>query len=154
MTCGRPPARAGDVFFLHHLGGAQHALVFAFGEDHPLLGRRLGGGEDGLHHEAGAEDEAVQLIEIGFVILDRPGGDAGFLGRLGDRRRDAQDEALVEGRRDQIVGPEDRRVHRNRARGGDIGGLFASKTCDRLHRRHLHRFVDGARAAIQRAAEE
>jgi hypothetical protein len=42
-----------------HLGGAQHALVFAIGIDdaHRLLGLR----EDRLHHQAGAEDEALSL---------------------------------------------------------------------------------------------
>jgi hypothetical protein len=63
--------RLGDAFLEQHLRGAQHALVFAFGEDHALAFGILRRGEDRLHDEAGAEDKAVQLVEIGVEIGDR-----------------------------------------------------------------------------------
>ena len=74
--------RYGEPFLEQHLGGAKHALVLAFGIDDALRLGRLCSREDRLHDEAGAEDKAVQLVEIGVEILDRTFGDAALLAAL------------------------------------------------------------------------
>ncbi len=89
--------RLGRILLQQNLGGAQHALVLAFGKDHALLLGLLRGGEDRLHDEAGAPDETVELVEIGVEIGDRAQRHPGLGRRAGNGRRDAQDEALVEG---------------------------------------------------------
>ena len=65
--CIRDRDRNGEPFLQRDLGGAQHALVLALGIDHALgIGLRLL--EQRLHQEAGAEDEARELLAIGLDI--------------------------------------------------------------------------------------
>src|SRR5260370_984405 len=74
---------------------AKHALVLALRVDDALLGRtRLG--EERLHDEAGAEDEAVELVGVSVEVGDRPPSDAALHGRACDRRRNAQHETRIE----------------------------------------------------------
>ncbi|MNU62081.1 hypothetical protein D3C71_512970 [compost metagenome] len=145
--------RDAGAFFQEHLGGAQHALVFAFGKDDALLFGGFRGIEDRLHDEAGAPDETVQLVEIGFEIGDRPGGDAACGRCTGDSRRDAQDETRIERRGNEIVRAEDRCFT---AIGfcRDFRDFLTRKLGDGLHGGHLHFLVDRGCAAIQRAAED
>ena len=114
---------------------------------------RLGGREDRLHDQAGAEDEAVQPVEIGGQVGDRARRDAAVAGRLRHGRRDAQDQPRIEGRGDQEVRPEDRRLAGIGA-CRDIRRLLAGQRGDGAHRGHLHLLVDGAGAAVERAAED
>src|SRR5690606_34480340 len=71
----------GHLLFEDDLGGPQHALVLAIreGDTLALLPRSL---HHRLHHHAGAEDEAVEAVLIGFEILDWPPRNAGIHGRL------------------------------------------------------------------------
>ena len=145
--------RLGDALFEHDLRGAQHALVLAVGIDDALGLRALGDREDGLHHQARAEDEAVELVDIGVEIVDRARGDAALASSPGDGRRDAQDQARVERRGDQEVRAEGRRLF-GIGLGGDVRRLLARKRRDGADGRHLHLLVDGARAAIERSPED
>src|SRR5208337_1443831 len=67
--------RPRDALLEHHLRRAQHALVFALRIEHPLV-RRAGLGEQRLHHENRAEDEAIELVGIGVKVGDRAARDA------------------------------------------------------------------------------
>ena len=60
-----------DAFLEHHLGGPQHPLVLAVGED-DALALAPGRCEHRPHDQAGAEDEAVELARIGVEVGDRP----------------------------------------------------------------------------------
>ena len=107
-----------DLLLDDHLRGAQHALLLAVGEGDalPLPARLV---DDRLHHEAGAEDEAVELLAVGVEIGDRALGDAGVHRGPRHRRRDPEDQPLVERVGDQVVAPEGRpgaRSPRPRAR--------------------------------------
>ena len=84
-----------QTFVYHHLHGAQHALVFAFGVGDALVWHRyrFGRREDRAHEHAGLVDKARQLLAIGFHVLDRARGNAGLFSGFGDRRRNAQDQA-------------------------------------------------------------
>ena len=135
-----------------NLRGPQHALVLALGEDDAVLLGALCGAEDRLHHKTGAPDEAVQLVEIGVEILDRPRGHPRFSRGLRDGRRDAQDETRVEGRRDEIVGAEDGGLAAIGA-GRDVRDFLARQRGNGLHGGHLHLLVDGAGAAVERSPE-
>ena len=145
--------RDGRIVFQQELGGAQNAFVFAFGKDHALVGRKLCRRHDRLHDEAGTVDEAAQLIRIGFEIGDRATRHAGFGGGFGDRRGDAQHQALVEGRGNEVARAEDRRFTTNRL-GGDFVDFLTGQRCDGPHGGHLHLFVDGGRATVERATED
>ncbi len=140
-------------FFQKHLSGAQHALVFAFGKDDTLLFRALGTVEDRLHDEAGTPDEAVQLIEIGIEIGDGSRCDATCGGSARDGGCNAQDEARIERRGDQVVRAEDRRLFAI-GLGSDFGDFLAGQFGNRTDRRHLHLFIDAGCAAIERTAED
>ena len=107
----------------------------------------------GFIDQTRAEHEARQAVDIGRPVLDRARRDAGFAGRLGDRRGDAQDQPGIERRGDQEIGAEHRRLAGIGARR-DVGRLLAGKSGDRAHRRHLHLLVDGAGAAIERTAKD
>ena len=114
------------------------------------MARRL---EHRLHHQAGAEDKTVELVDIGREVGDRPRRHAGFASGFRHRRRDAQDEARVEGRGDQEIRAEHRCLAGIGARR-DVRRLLAGKGRDCPHGGHLHLLVDGAGAAVQRPAED
>ena len=105
--------RLGEALLQHHLRRPQHPLVLALGIDHALH-RRARLGEQRLHDEAGAEDEAVELVGIGVEIGDRPARDAALHRRARDRRRDAQHQPRIERARDQRGLAEQRRLRRHR----------------------------------------
>ena len=73
MTCGRP-IRIGSAMPSSSTTCAARSTRSSSPSaiDDALGLRGLGGREDRLHDEAGAEDEAVQLVEIGVEIGDRP----------------------------------------------------------------------------------
>ena len=98
--------RAGKFFFDHDLGGAQHALIFAFGKNDALALGLAGGLENGTHADTGVIDEFGELGAVGIPIGDRPGRDARINRRQGDCRCDLDDEARIERLRNQIFGPE------------------------------------------------
>ncbi|KEH12384.1 hypothetical protein GY15_21180 [Delftia sp. 670] len=134
------------------LGGAQHALVLAFGIGHALL-VGLGSGEHRTHEHAGLVDEAGQALAVGVVVGDGAGGDAGLFGSLGHGRRDAQDQAGVEGRGDQVVGAE-LQLLALVGSGDFIADVLLGQCGDFAHAGQLHGFGDLGGAAVQRATED
>ena len=94
--------RFGDPFLDDGLDRAQHPFILAFGIDHALRAR-FGGLHHGLHDEAGAEHKARQCLFIEGKIGDRLFRDTRVHRGLCDRRGDAQDQARIEGRRNETV---------------------------------------------------
>ena len=136
----------------HDLGRPQDALILAFGvDDAHRLALRLG--EHRLHDEAGAEDKTVEPFLVGVEVGDRPRRDAGRHRRLGDRRRDAQDQARIERIGDERARAEGQRLAAHRP-CCDLRRRLARQHRDRLDRRHLHLFVDGGGADVEGAAED
>ena len=129
----------------------KHPLVLALGID-DALHRRPRLGEQRLHHEAGAEDEAVELIGIGVEIGDRPPRDAALHRGARDRRRNAQHQPRIERARNKRGPAEQRRLPAIGLRR-DFGWRLARERRDRGDGRLLHRLVDLARPGVERAAE-
>ena len=97
--------RQGDALVEDDLGGAQHAVVLAGAEDHPLgRGARLL--EHRPHHQAGLEDELVELLAVGVEVGDRPRRHAGIHRRLGDGRGELDDQPRIERLGDDLVRAE------------------------------------------------
>ena len=142
----------GDPLLQQHFRRAQHALVLAIGIDHPLR-RLLRRGKNLPHHEAGAEHEALQPLAIGIEVGDGPRRHAAVHRRLGHRRRHAQDQARVERCGDQRILAEQPRLAAI-GPGHHVGRRFAGEACDGVHRRLLHRLVDGGGAYVQRTPED
>ena len=136
----------------HRLHRAQHALVLALGVGHTLR-RAAGGMEHGMHQRAGAEREALEVPAIGGAVGERPPRHAALHRRLGDRRRDLEDQPRIEGFRDDVVGAEQRRRAAVRRRDR-LARLHPREPGQRLHRGDLHPLVDRARADIERAAKD
>jgi len=90
----------------HHLAGAQDALLFALGVGDALVLGPLGDRVDRLHHGAGGEHEALQLLAVGVHVGDRTLRDAAVKRRLCHRRRDLDHQARIEGLGDQVLGSE------------------------------------------------
>ncbi len=97
-------------------------------------------------------DEFVETVPIGIDVLDRPGRDSGFHGRLGNRRRDLADQARVEWIRNQVFGTEVADLL-TVGLGCHLGLLDARQFGNRLDGGQLHRFRDRARPDVERAAE-
>ena len=132
-------------------GGAQHAGIIAFGEDHCRLILTGAGVE-------AAQDAGCRVhprFEGGLIsvhINDRAAGDACVHTCLGDGGRDHINQARVKRCRDDVVAPE--------------AELFAIGHCDfvrdilarqfgqRFGAGDFHFVVDGASVDIERAAEE
>jgi hypothetical protein len=104
------------------------------------------------HQQAGVIDEIVELVAVALHVLDRPRGDAGIHRRLGHRRRDLEDQARIEGLRDQVFGTEGQ-VFGAIGGGHHLGLLGVRQLGDGAHRGDLHRLVDGGGADVERAAE-
>ena len=118
-----------DALVEDDLGGAQHAVVLAGAEDHPLgRGARLL--EHRPHHQAGLEDELAELLAVGVEVGDRPRRHARVHGGLGDRRRQLDDQPRIERLGDDLVGAEaaDRLAE---GAGHDLGRLLARERGER-----------------------
>ena len=145
--------RQRQLFVEDDLHRAQDALVLAFGVNDArrlAVARRE---EHRTHADAGAVDEALQLLAVGVHVEDRALGDARVHRCLRHRRRDDQDQARIEGLGNQVLGAEGQRLpgigqrhfarhHLVRHRGN---GTHAGK---------LHLFGDARRADVERAAED
>ena len=144
--------RPGHAFGQHRLHRTQHPLVLALGVDDT---RRvaLGRGEDRAHEHAGLVDIAGQRVAVGVQVGDRALGDTRLDRGRGHRRRDAQDQARVEGLRDQVLGAE---LQVLAGIGGRdlVAGLLLGQRGDLAHAGQLHRLGDLRGAAVQRAAED
>ncbi|XQU68068.1 NAD-specific glutamate dehydrogenase [Cupriavidus sp. H18C1] len=136
----------------HGLHRAQHALFLALGIG-DTLGRGLGGREHRLHDQAGVVDVLRQLLAIGLEVLDRTRGHTRLLRGARDGRRDLLDQALVERRRDDVVGAELQFLARVGG-GHRVVGLGLGQLGDRLDAGQLHFLGDLGRTAIERAAED
>ena len=134
------------------LHGAQHALVFAFGIGHALL-CQLGGVEHRTHEHTGLVHKAGQAFAVGGNVLDGPRGNA-RLGRcLGHCRGNAQDQAGVKGRRNQVVGAE-MKVFARIGRSDFIAEAGFGQFGDLAHAGQLHGLGDLGGAAVQCAPED
>ena len=132
--------------------GADNRFVLAFGEHHPLgLGAHRR--RDGLEQGGGRIEPRRQLIGIMIEVLDLAPGDARLHRRFRHRPADMADQARIERHRNDVVGTIDR--PRSAIGGGDfVGHVLARQRRQRFGGGDLHRFVDGAGAHIQRAAED
>src|ERR1700723_1413065 len=88
------------MFLEYDLRRAQHPLVLALGIDDALL-RLARRGEERLHQEAGAEDEAAEPVGVGVEVGDRPPSDAALHRRMRHRGCDAQHQTWIERARNQ-----------------------------------------------------
>src|SRR5690606_32534521 len=88
--------RRRNAFFQNDLGSAQYAFVFPIGIDNAFGLCAFGYREDRFHDETGAEDEAVQLVDICFEIFDGTSSNTASACSPGHRRRYAQDQPRVE----------------------------------------------------------
>ena len=154
---GRAPDqdRLREVFVHHDLHCTQHPFVLALGIGNALgTGRdRLGRGEHGTHEHAGLVDETRELLAVGVHVVDRTRGDARVGCGLSYGRRDAHDQARIEGRGDQVVRSE----HQFLA-GIGVGHLFADVGLGQVgnlaHAGQLHLLGDLGCAAVERATED
>ena len=97
--------------------------------------------------------EVVQLRAVRIPIGDRARRHPRGHRCHRHRGRDLDDQAWIEGARDDVVGAE--AAYLLTIGGGDDVALFdACQLGDRLHRRQLHLVGDGGRAHIQRTAED
>jgi len=143
----------GQAVIEHQLCGAQHALVFALGIGHALGGGGARGTEHRPHQHAGGIDKARQALAVGVHVLDRAHGHARRFGGFGHGRGNAQNQARVKRRRDQVVGAE----------GQFLAGIGSchfladvglGQVGDFAHAGQLHFLGDLGRAAVERAAED
>ena len=102
---------------------------------------------------AEGSSRADSSIRIGVEVGDLLPGDAGLHRRFRHRRRDAGDQARIEGRGNDVF----RAIDRARAAIGGghfVGHVLARQGGDGFGGGDLHRFIDGGGAHIQRAAED
>ncbi len=135
-----------------HLGRAQHALVLAFGVGHaPRLG--FGRSEHGAHEHAGLIDEAREAFAVSMEVGNGARGHARLGRGLRHGGRDAQNQAHVERRGDEVIRPEAQLLAR--VGGGHfVAHLGFGKVGDLAHAGELHGVRDLGRAAVERAAED
>ena len=146
---------AGQAFVDGGLGAAQHAFVFTLGIGHALefWCGGLGGSHDRAHQQAGGVDEAIERLPVGIHVLDGTGSHAGGCSGLGHGRGDAQDQARIEGRGDDVVGTEVQ-VLAGVGAGHLVAGLGLGQGGDLAHAGQLHLFGDARCAAVQRTPED
>ena len=108
------------------------------------------------HHPHELEAPRDQMFEAMPILLDgshRNAGDAALLGRLGHRRSDVEQDAVVERLGNEVVAAELERLdpvgleHR-------VGHVLAGEPREGARRCELHRAVDVGGSGIERAAEE
>src|SRR5690606_15664795 len=109
--------RGGNSLLDYDLSCAQHAFIFTVGINNALWFFLCAGrGKDRLHDEARAEDEAIETVEIGLHVFNWARRHARFHRGLGHCGSDAENQALIEWRRNDIVKPESGRIARIGAR--------------------------------------
>ena len=134
------------------VGGADHAVFLALGEDH-ALGLAAHIAEDVLQCACDGVETGRELGRIGLEVGDVVAGDTRFHGGARHGDGNARDEARIEGHRDQVFAPEGEA--RAMIGGGHfIGHVLAGEFGERTRGRHLHLLVDGAGPHIECAAED
>ena len=137
------------------LGAAQHALVLALGVGHTLdPGRRgLGRSDHRTHQQTGRVHIVVERLAIGVQILDRAAGHTGRGGGFGHGRGDAQDQARIERRGDDVVRAEVQ-VLAGIGVGHLVTGLGLGQGGNFTHAGQLHLLGDARGTAVQCAPED
>ncbi len=141
--------RVRNPLLQYHLGGPQHAFVFAVGKGNALV-LPLRPVDDRLHHEARTEHEAIEAVAISVPVLDRLLGNTRFHRCPRHGGRDAQDQALVERVGDDVLGAE----HGRRTGGRNFEARLMGQLGNGAHRRQLHFLVDRGRAHVERTPED
>ncbi len=133
-------------------GGAHHLLLFALGEDRAL---RLAPHAivDALECRGDGVAPGRELLGVFLEIEDGAAGHARIHRRLRHRDRDGRDQSRIERHGDDVAGAEFR-PHALVGRRDVVGHVLAGKGCERAGCRDLHVVVDGARAHVERAAED
>jgi hypothetical protein len=123
------------------------------GEDDALVGRRLHRALDLLQKSGGGIEPLRQALAVLVHVLDRPPRHARVHGRLGDEGRDVADQAGVEGRRDDVLGPE---LQPTSVVGGGhlVRHVLLGQTSQGLGAGDLHLVVHAPGAHIEGAAED
>ena len=144
--------RLGQAVVDGGLGGAQHAFVFALGVGDALqVG--LGGGKHRAHKHTGLVNKARQAVAVSLHVLNGARGHARVRRRLGHGRRNAQNQARVKRRRNQIIGAKTQLF-------ADVGRrhfgahLFFGQVGNLAHAGQLHLLGDFGGAAVERTAED
>jgi hypothetical protein len=143
--------RAADLLVGDDLCCAQRLVVLPLGEDDA----RVGGfrePEDLAHDLSRGIDAPLELVAV-FVEIDGLRGHARVDGRLGDRGRDPEEHALVEGLRDDVRRPEADRAQAVRFDDA-LGDVLARERGERVGGGELHFVVDRVGAHVEGAAED
>ncbi len=134
------------------LSGVQDTRLLPFGQHHAFrICTRLG--ENRLHEQVGFVDELGQLIDIGVEVGDRARRHAGVHRRLRHRWRDFDNQAWIEGLRNDVVRAE-AQILIAIGGGHHFALLRMGQLSNGMNRRQLHLFVNGSGTDIQRATED
>ncbi len=144
---------AGDALVNHHLGGAQHALFFAFGEGDTFFGRFFRGHDDGFHHRARGIHKGFELLAVGGHVGNRALGHAAFGRRLRHGRCHDEHQARVKRFGNQVFGAKAQGVA-NVGGGHFFALLGLGQIGNGVNGGHFHLFGDGGGTAVQRAPED
>ena len=117
------------------------------------LGSRLRLLVDDLHEGARRREHPGQAVAVGLEVGDRPPRDAALRGGLGHGGRHAQEHAVVEGLRDQVLAAEAEALDAVGA-GDRVRHVLLGEVGEGAGGRELHRLVDLAGAAVERAPED
>ena len=132
--------------------GAERAFILTFriGNAARAFAR---GFKHRAHEVAGTEHIAFQPAAIGGEILNRARGNAACHGSARHGGRHFQNQARIEGFRDDVIRPENRCLP---AIGGGhyFGSLNARKCGNGIRCCDFHFFIDGGRTHIQRTAKD
>ncbi len=148
---GRPANKnwPADAFFQDHLRSAQDTLILTIRKRNALP-LTLGALDHWLHDQSGTEDEAFQAVLVGAHVLDWTTRHPAVHCSLCNRWGNAQDQTLIEWRRNEIAAAEC-------GRGVTAQG-FQNRLVRQLRngigRRPLHVIIDRRRARVERAAED
>ena len=143
----------GQAFVHHDLGGAQHALVFAFGKGDAFFERILGHGKNRPHGGARGVDKALQLLAVGVHVSNRAQGHAALKRGLRHGRGDFHHQARIERLGDQVFRAKSELLAG--IGGGDhVALLGLGQFGNGVHRCNFHLDGDGRGARVERAPED
>src|SRR6185437_9727710 len=140
-----------DLLIDENLAGAQDLRLLTFGKNHTAW-RALRLHNHRAHHAVRFAEQTFQALAV-FVQVHRLARDAAVHRGLGDRPGFADQNARIEGLRNNIRGTELDALHAVSA-GNGIGDVFTGQSGQRVSGGEFHLIVDGSRPHIQSAPED